>query len=134
METLALLGALVLVAGLIGVLVTRRQGVVRPSGGAAQDLVEPSARVTVVQLSTPLCARCPGTARLARSVVRTRPGAALREVDLVDHPEIATRFHVTSTPTLLVVDGSGEVRRRIVGPPTRSALDGVLDELLGVPA
>ncbi|MGO3796272.1 MAG: thioredoxin family protein [Pauljensenia sp.] len=132
--TLAILVGLVLVGVLIGTLFRAQQGRSRRADGPAGDLVDPEARVTVIQLSTPMCARCPGTARLARTVVDLRPGARHREIDLVDHPDIADRFHVASTPTLLLVDGSGRVRRRIVGAPSRVDLTHAIDELLEVPA
>ncbi|WP_043534712.1 thioredoxin family protein [Actinomyces polynesiensis] len=132
--TLAVLAGLVLVGVLIGVVLRVRQGRVRHAEGAAVDLVEPDSRLTVLQLSTPMCTRCPGTARLVRGVVDQRPGAHHREIDLVDRPDIADRFHVASTPTLLLVDGSGRVRRRIVGAPSRDDLTHAIDELLEVPA
>lgn len=131
--TLAVLVGLVLVGVLIGILFRAQQGRSRRASGPAGDLVDPAARVTVIQLSTPMCARCPGTARLARAVVDQRPGARHREIDLVDHPEIADRFHVSGTPTLLLVDDSGQVRRRIVGVPSRVDLFHAIDEFLEVP-
>lgn len=132
--TLAILAGLVLVGVLIGVAFRARQGRIRSASGPAADLVDPTAQVTVIQLSTPMCARCPGTARLARTLVDERPGTRLREIDLVERPDIADRFHVASTPTLLLVDGSGQVRRRIIGAPARTDLAHAIDELLEVPA
>lgn len=132
--TLAILAGLVLVGVLIGVAFRARQGRIRSASGPAADLVDPTAQVTVIQLSTPMCARCPGTARLAQAVVDERPGTRLREIDLVERPDIADRFHVASTPTLLLVDGSGQVRRRIIGAPARTDLAHAIDELLEVPA
>lgn len=132
--TVVILAALLLLGILIGVLFRARQGTVRPAGGVAADLVDPVARVTVVQLSTPMCARCPGTARLASEVVGERPGAHHHEINLVERPDIADRFHIASTPTLLLVDASGEVRRRIVGAPAGRDLARAIDDLLEVPA
>lgn len=134
MGTVLVVIALIVGTALLGAALTRRRGHALPASGAASDLVDARAEVTILQLSTPMCARCPGTARLARSVVGTHPGSAHREVDLADRPDLASRFRVSGTPTLLLVDGTGEVRQRIVGATTRATLDAALDELLGVPA
>lgn len=100
-----------------------------PAGEAA-DLAADGARLTVVQFSTPMCSRCPGTARLANSLADDRPGVRHVEIDLVNNPEMATRFRVSTTPTLLLVDETGDIRARTNGAPTRADLAQSLDTIL----
>lgn len=46
----------------------------------------------------------------------TRPGVALAEVDLTTRGDLAGRYAVTRTPSLLVLDGDGRLRARVKGP------------------
>lgn len=132
--SLILLVALIAVGTVIGLLYRHRSGKVRqfasaPAGEAA-DLAADGARLTVVQFSTPMCSRCPGTARLAGALAGDRPGVRHVEIDLVNHPELATRFRVSTTPTLLLVDEAGDIRARTNGAPTRADLAQSLDLIL----
>jgi hypothetical protein len=43
---------------------------------------------------------------------------------------IATRWNLTSTPTLYVVDHKGVIRRKWVGSPGEKAIDAALDQLV----
>lgn len=133
----ALLIALVAVATAVGVVQRAREGRVRPTAGAAltpADIgsAEPfGPRGTLVQFSTPTCARCPSTARLLRTVADEHDGVVHVEVDLTEHPDVADRFGVLQTPTTLLLDGRHRVRARIGGAPRRDALDLELQTVLG---
>lgn len=106
----------------------RRQGTVRalddgerltPSDLAGDGPVPVlGAEATFVQFSTPLCAVCPGTARLLTSVAAERPGAAHVEVDASERLDLARRFDIMRTPTTLVIDRDGAVVARMNGAPT----------------
>ncbi|MWV60243.1 hypothetical protein GRS92_15530 [Rathayibacter sp. VKM Ac-2754] len=81
---------------------------------------------TVVQFSTEFCTRCPAVHRMLADISRQRPGVVHLDVDLTHRADLADRFHVRQTPTLLVLDADGVPRTRIGGAPTRGV---VLDEL-----
>ncbi|KQQ04143.1 MULTISPECIES: thioredoxin family protein [unclassified Rathayibacter] len=125
--------ALVALATALGLAHRRSAGRVRPT--AAIDPVDPAGLVegavlggvaTVVQFSTEFCTRCPAVRRMLTDVARQRPGVVHLDVDLTHRADLADRFRVRQTPTLLVLDAGGIPRSRIGGAPTRAV---VLDEL-----
>lgn len=87
-------------------------------------------RATLVQFSTPTCARCPGTRRQLDAVAAEHDGVVRLEIDVADRPEVAARYNVLQTPTVLLVDGDGTVRTRFGGPPRRDELARALDAVL----
>ncbi|ROP64111.1 thioredoxin family protein [Curtobacterium sp. PhB115] len=87
-------------------------------------------RATLVQFSTPTCARCPATARQLDALAARHDGVARLEIDLADHPDLAGRFNVLQTPTVLLVDGDHTVRTRFGGPPRPPELAAALDTVL----
>jgi thiol-disulfide isomerase/thioredoxin len=133
----AVLAVLVLLAVALGVLQRSRAGRLHAGSGdrlAAGELGDVSPlgdRATLLQLSTPTCARCPGTARLLREVAGRYDGVAHVEVDLTRHPGLADRFKVLQTPTTLLVDADRRVRAHVGGPPRVEALEDELETLLG---
>lgn len=72
--------------------------------------------VTFVQFSSAVCAPCRSTAALIADLAGSHPGTAHIELDVAEHAELVSRFDVTRTPTVLVVDAAGSVRARLVGP------------------
>lgn len=133
---LALLGA----ATALGFVLRARSGRVVVSCGDREDVstaaaalgVEPAAfgeRATLVQFSTALCSRCPGTARQLGALAAGTEGVRHLEIDLTDERELAARFAVLQTPTTLVYDGAGRQRARIGGPPRIEELAELLDSL-----
>ncbi|WP_258369083.1 thioredoxin family protein [Curtobacterium sp. MCPF17_046] len=91
---------------------------------------------TLLQFSTPTCARCPATARQLDAVAASRstapgPDRVRRlEIDLAERPDLARRFDVMQTPTVLLVDGTHTVRARFGGPPRQPELVAALDAVL----
>ena len=51
-------------------------------------------RATLVQFSTPTCARCPGTRRQLDALAAQHDGVARLEIDVAERTEIATRYNV----------------------------------------
>ena len=84
-----------------------------------------------MQFSTEFCAKCPATARLLGSIADEAPGTRHVEVDLTRRADLADRFHVTQTPTTLLLDADGIVRARFSGAPHAHAVRAELDEILG---
>ena len=132
----AVLVAVVLLATGLGLVSRARAGRARTLSGrvlAPEEVGAATAfgaRATLVQLSTPTCAQCPGTARLLRDVAAQHPGVVHLEVDLARHPEVADRFGVLQTPTTLLVDADRRLRARIGGAPRPDHLDRELETLL----
>jgi len=107
---------LVVVASVIGVLL-RRPRVRRESSlvDLATLEVTPGRHGTVVQFSTAYCGRCPGVRRALTPLVADHDGIAFGHVDLTDRIELAERFDVRQTPTVLVVDAHGTAVARFSG-------------------
>ena len=98
--------------------------------------VDGSARAVLLQFSSRACAPCRTTRRVLQDVVRhdvtTRDVAAQGggvvhvEVDAEDHLEHADALGVRRTPTVLVLDGSGEEQVRWSGAARRAEVDAAL--------
>ena len=87
-------------------------------------------RATLVQFSTPTCARCPGTRRQLDALAAQHDGVARLEIDVAERTEIATRYNVLQTPTVLLVDADHTVRTRFGCPPRPAELSAALTAVL----
>ena len=128
------LAALVVLAGCVGVALRIRASKARRAGGVEVDdaLVAPTDRgdvATLVQFSTQMCAQCPGMRRQLTALASEREGVRHVDIDLTDQPELATRLRILQTPTIFVLDASGEVRSRFGGATPRSAVAAELDRI-----
>jgi thiol-disulfide isomerase/thioredoxin len=134
-EAIGLLLALLAGTTVLGLLWRARQGratavsgqIIRQADVAATTAFGPTA--TLLQFSTELCARCPGTRRLLGAVADSRPGVVHVDVDLTHRADLANRFSILQTPTTLILDGAGRVRARVGGAPNRAAIGAVLDDV-----
>jgi thiol-disulfide isomerase/thioredoxin len=117
-------------AAALGLLWRARQGRVRtapgmePPGLPKQLLrhVDAEAAVTLLQLTTPVCARCPQARALLGELAAATPGVRHTELDLAQSPELANLLGVRSTPTTLAVARSGHELFRVTGVPRREEL------------
>ena len=120
--------ALVAVATTIGLLLRTRKGRVRELAGAAR--LEPAmlgverfgTAGTVVQFSTEFCSRCPGVRRLLSQQVDAVPSVEFVHLDLTHEPELAARFNVLQTPTILFIDAAGRPSARLSGQLDHKAI------------
>ncbi|RPE75693.1 thiol-disulfide isomerase/thioredoxin [Curtobacterium sp. PhB137] len=133
-----LVGVLALATGL-GLLLRHRTGRARSAGTAASTRPDADGlaldtdygtAATFVQFSTPTCARCPATRRQLAVVTDQHEGVRRIEVDLAEHPELARRFDVMQTPTVLLLDADRSVHTRFGGPPRPPELVAALDAVL----
>lgn len=131
-----LLGVLA-VATVLGLVLRSRTGsarTVRGVGSTTARGIAPAeafgARATLVQFSTPTCARCPGTRRQLDALAAQHPGVARLEIDVADRTEVAARYNVMQTPTVLLVDADHAVRTRFGGPPRPAELSAALTAVL----
>jgi len=113
--------------------IVRREGrVTRLSdvpGGLSSDTLGSTRgfRATYVQFSTDTCAKCPPTAALLRRVAASVPGVAHVEIDAVARLDLARRFDILRTPTILVLNHEGLVVARISGAPSEAQAREALD-------
>ena len=79
--------------------------------------------------STPMCAKCPGTKAMLARVIEDYEGVAQAEVDAAERLDLARRFDIMRTPTVLVLDAAGVAVSRMDGAPTplqaREAIEGL---------
>ena len=128
----------VVVATLVGWLLTRRSGSIREvhseSGqGAAADAAElgiSRTGPTVVHFSAPWCGPCDRVRRVVDQVCDNLGDVAQVEVDLDANPQAARRFSVLSLPTTLIFDVDGRQRYRASGVPKAADLRSALEPLL----
>jgi len=112
-------------ASLFGLIWQRRQGRLR--SGADERLPADllgsdglGARATLVQFSSAFCRPCVATRHLLGDVAASVPGVRHVEVDAESHLDLVRTLGIASTPTTLLVDRQGVVRRRAVGVPRRA--------------
>ncbi|GAB3911910.1 thioredoxin family protein [Kibdelosporangium lantanae] len=124
---LVLLGTLALATAL-GLWWRANQGRVRSAKPAStlpaelRDLVDPTAPVTLLQLSTTFCTPCRHTRVLLTDLAAKTEGLHHVDYDVTDHPEVATSLGVMRTPTTLAVDAHGVEIMRVGGVPKRETL------------
>jgi thiol-disulfide isomerase/thioredoxin len=87
-------------------------------------------RATLVQFSSAFCRPCVATRHLLDGVASTVPGVRHVEVDAESNLELVRTLGIASTPTTLLVDGDGVVRRRAVGVPRREQVLAALAEIV----
>lgn len=109
----------------------RRQGRVREvhREGALSSEVLGAKRgyhATFVQFSTPMCAKCPGTARLLREVAGRHPHVTHIQIDASERLDLARELSIMRTPTTLVLDSDGLVVARMDGAPTPDQAEAAL--------
>jgi len=88
---------------------------------------------TLLQLSTTVCAPCRTAHRVLGTIAKERFSVKHLDVDLERRPDLAARFGVLQTPTILILDGRGRVRARIGGAPRPEAVRVELDRILSAP-
>lgn len=139
---MAVLVGVLALATILGLVLRHRTGRARSTGTAAStrqdaDGLAPDTdygtAATLVQFSTPTCARCPATRRQLAVIADQYEGVRRIEVDLAEHPELARHFDVLQTPTVLLLDGDRSVRARFGGPPRPPELAAALDTVLTGP-
>ncbi|WP_182879553.1 thioredoxin family protein [Microbispora sp. H10949] len=126
-----------LVVGVVAGLVMRRRdgrmravenvpatGGDRGAGPAAQWAADLGAdlgeRATLVQFSTAFCQPCRATRRILGEVAGLVPGVRHVEIDAESRLDLVRRFEVLRTPTVLVLDGAGNVVKRASGQPRKA--------------
>jgi thiol-disulfide isomerase/thioredoxin len=87
-------------------------------------------RATLVQFSSAFCRPCVATRHLLGDVVSSVPGVRHVEVDAESHLDLVRSLGIASTPTTLLLDRRGVVRRRAVGVPRRAEVLAALADVI----
>ncbi len=128
------LAAALAVALAVGLAWRRGSGRLRKAGGeriAAADLGSPlGSRATLVQFSSAFCAPCRATRRTLSDVAGMIDGVAYIEVDAQSRLALVRRLNILRTPTVLVLDPAGRIRRRASGQPRRADVIAALGEVI----
>lgn len=125
-------------ASLLGVWWRFRDGSVRATSGPRVDLDDTGLddwahRATLVQFSTELCSRCPGTRRFLGQVAGEHEGVATVDIDLTHRADLAAKYGITQTPTVFIVDAYGRVHATVAGVPKADLFRTTLSDILRRP-
>ncbi|MFI9594371.1 thioredoxin family protein [Nonomuraea sp. NPDC052265] len=108
----------------IGVVRLRRDGRVRAAAGErlTADMLGAAMgeRATLVQFSTAFCQPCRATRRVLADVSALVPGVAHVEIDAESRLDLVRRLDIMRTPTVLVLDPSGNVVKKASGQPRKA--------------
>ncbi|HZQ34123.1 MAG TPA: thioredoxin family protein [Mycobacterium sp.] len=129
---LGILAAALAVAVVVGLLLTRRSGVVRDSTAVTDTtgLGLSESGPTVVHFTAAWCGPCTAVKRVVDQVCSDLPAVAHVEIDMDANPEAARRLSVLSLPTTLIFDADGRQRYRAAGVPKAADLRSALAPLL----
>lgn len=130
---LAVVFGIVVIATLIGVLLKSFNTRVRNlTDSDAIDFTElgietPGERATIVQFSTVHCSRCPGVQRTLTELAEDRSDVTFTHIDVTDKPELARKFQLMQTPTVLIIGADAKPHTRLSGALNRATLTDAID-------
>ena len=127
--------AVLALATVAGLMIKRRNGRFR----VVQDTPDPlldglgiqrGTPLTLLQFSSAFCAPCRTTRVLCADVAAKIDGVRHVEVDAEAHLDAVRALDIWRTPTVLMIDAQGKIRRRATGAPTRAQLLAAVGDLL----
>jgi thiol-disulfide isomerase/thioredoxin len=86
---------------------------------------------TLVQFSTAFCQPCRATRRILDEVSSMVEGVVHVEIDAESHLDLVREHDIRRTPTVLVLDREGAIRRRASGLPRKADVIAALGEIIG---
>ena len=86
-------------------------------------------KATFVQFSSAFCQPCRATKNLLSHIAINTPGIDHIEIDAESHLDLVRKFHITRTPTTLIVDKSGRILSKAVGLPRKQDVLNTINEL-----
>ena len=133
MESLSLLGLILLISTLFGLLYRRRNGVItkkrRLHISEAEFAGRYGKRVTILQFSTTFCSQCRAAKALISDVVKDQSDISYLEIDAESNLALVRKVDVRSTPTTIFLDKGGFEIARATGAPKRDQLLKVIASL-----
>ena len=122
LQTAVIIGALLVVATLLGFAWQNKQGSVSRTRTSSlppdipHTLVDQNAVITLLQFSGPFCSYCQAMRGVLGSEAEASAGlVAHREIDITDYPELTTALKIAQTPTTFLVTRTGHIISRIHG-------------------
>jgi thiol-disulfide isomerase/thioredoxin len=127
--------AVLALATAAGFMIKRRNGRFRVVADAPDPLldtlgVQRGTPLTLLQFSSAFCAPCRTTRVLCADVAAKVDGVRHVEVDAEAHLDAVRALEIWRTPTVLMIDSRGQIRRRATGAPTRAQLLAAVGDLL----
>jgi thiol-disulfide isomerase/thioredoxin len=114
-----------------------QDGAGEEAGGGALDPallaglgVEPGDHVTLLQFSSAYCVPCRAVQRISSEVAGEIDGVRHLEVDAEQHLDAVRALGIWRTPTLLVIDRTGNIVKRATGVPRKPQLIAAVRETL----
>jgi hypothetical protein len=127
LERLLIAGALVAVAVLVALVLSRRRpdAPTQPSWTVPaqvdrQDFARPDAPWLVAVFTSATCSTCAGVYDKAAALASD--AVAVDEVEVAARPDEHERYRIDAVPTLVIADAMGVVRASFVGPVTAADL------------
>jgi thiol-disulfide isomerase/thioredoxin len=138
---MSVVGLLVVVGVLVAATVVelvRRRRAGRVRAASAQSRVsadrlgvdELGRCATLLQFSSAFCRPCVATRHVLNDVAGRVDGVRHVDVDAESHLELVRELGITSTPTTLLLDAAGVVRKRAPGVPRKDEVLAALGELV----
>ena len=93
-----------------------------------QEAME-SGKPVLVEFWAPWCVYCRRIAPAMKQVADRRKDLVVAQVNIDDHPALASREQIEVIPTLVLYEG-GEALSSIVAPESRSRIEEFLDDYL----
>ena len=133
MESLLLLGLILLISTAIGFFYRSKNGVIRKKRRLHISEVEFAgrygSRVTILQFSTTFCSQCRAAKSLISDVVKDEKDISYLEIDAESNLALVRKVDVRSTPTTIFLDKAGYEIARATGAPKRDQLQKVIASL-----
>ena len=133
MESLSLLGLILLISTVIGLLYRRRNGMItkkrRLHISEAEFAGRYGKRATILQFSTTFCSQCRAAKALISDVVKDEKDISYLEIDAESNLALVRKVDVRSTPTTIFLDKGGYEIARATGAPKRDQLQKVIASL-----
>lgn len=127
--------ALLAAATVLGFLLRRRSSSVKRGNGT--ELIEPTdfgleqfgPAGAVIQFSTEFCSRCPGVQRQLTELTGEQPGIQFQHLDVTNRADLANKYQLLQTPTVLTIAPDGKLQERLSGALSRQQLSEAVHEL-----
>lgn len=86
-------------------------------------------QATFIQFSSAFCQPCRATKALLSQIAINTPGIDHIEIDAESHLDLVRKYHITRTPTTLIVDKTGRILSKAVGLPKKQDVLNTIQEL-----
>ena len=133
MESLLLLGLILLISTTIGFYYRSKNGVIRKKRrlhiSQAEFAGRYGSRITILQFSTTFCSQCRAAKALISDVVKDEKDISYLEIDAESNLALVRKVDVRSTPTTIFLDKDGFEIARATGAPKRDQLQKVIASL-----